>query len=81
MLIGVIVAVLASGALVSGIGYYTPFMIAGSVLMSVGVGMCSTIMPNTSNALLIVFPGLFGLGVGIGFQQPLIGAQTVLSKE
>ncbi|KAH6651487.1 major facilitator superfamily domain-containing protein [Truncatella angustata] len=81
MLIGVIVAVLASGALVSGLGYYTPFMIAGTVLMSVGVGMLSTLLPDTSNALLIVFPAIFGAGVGIGFQQPLIGVQTVLPKE
>ncbi|KAK6086193.1 major facilitator superfamily transporter [Seiridium cupressi] len=81
MLIGVIVGVLGSGALVSGLGYFTPFMIVGTILMSVGIGLLSTIVPDTSNALLIVFPGLFGLGVGIGFQQPLIGAQTVLSKE
>jgi hypothetical protein len=81
MLIGVIVSVLASGALVSGLGYYTPFMILGSILMAVGIGLLSTIGPSSSNALLIVFPAIFGAGVGIGFQQPLIGAQAVLSKE
>lgn len=81
MLIGVIVSVLLSGALVSGLGYYTPFMIIGSILMSVGIGMMSTIGPDTSNTLLLIFPAIFGAGVGIGFQQPLIGAQAVLSKE
>ncbi|KAK6223368.1 hypothetical protein LQW54_000485 [Pestalotiopsis sp. IQ-011] len=81
VLIGVIVSVLLSGALVSGLGYYTPFMIIGSILMSVGIGMMSTIGPDTSNTLLLIFPAIFGAGVGIGFQQPLIGAQAVLSKE
>ncbi|KAF7537507.1 hypothetical protein G7054_g3645 [Neopestalotiopsis clavispora] len=81
VLIGVIVSVLLSGALVSGLGYYTPFMILGSILMSVGIGLMSSIYPDTSNTLLIIFPAIFGAGVGIGFQQPLIGAQAVLPKE
>ncbi len=43
MLLGVIVAVLASGAAVSAVGYYAPFMVAGTVLMSVGAGLLSTL--------------------------------------
>jgi MFS family permease len=80
MLIGVIVSVLASGALVSAIGYYVPFMFLGTILMSVGAGLLSTWTPSTSNALLIVYPAIFGAGVGIAFQQPIIAAQTVLSE-
>jgi hypothetical protein len=81
MLLGVIVAVVVSGALVSVIGYYTPFMIAGSVIMSLGAGLMSTFEVNTGPAKRIIYPALFGLGVGTGFQQPMIAAQTVLPPE
>ena len=81
MLLGVIIAVLASGAAVSALGYYVPFMVLGTVLMSVGAGLLSTISPTTSNAMLIVYPAVFGAGIGISFQQPIIAAQTVLSEE
>lgn len=80
MLAGVIVSLLVSSAIVSGTGYYAPMMIAGSVWMSVGSGMLSRLTLNTPAALVIVFPALFGVGVGLSLQQPLIAAQTVLSK-
>lgn len=81
MILGVIIAVLSSGGLVTAVGYYTPFMILGTVLMSVGAGLLSTFSPSTSDALRIIYPALFGLGIGLSFQQPIIAAQTVLSAE
>ncbi|KAL2260258.1 hypothetical protein VTK26DRAFT_5768 [Humicola hyalothermophila] len=80
MLVAVIVGVVVSGALVSIIGYYTPFALLGSVLMPVGLGLLTTIKPDTSRAILLIFPGIFGLGVGVGFQQPLIGVQAALPQ-
>ncbi|KAL2132503.1 hypothetical protein VTI74DRAFT_3722 [Chaetomium olivicolor] len=80
MLIAVIVGVLVSGALVSLIGYFTPFMWASSALMPVGIGLLTTITPDTPRAALLAYPALFGLGVGSGFQQPLIGVQAALPK-
>lgn len=81
MLVAVIVGVLGSGFLVSFIGYYTPFMLASSVLMPVGLGLLTTIGPDTSRAALFAYPAIFGLGVGMGFQQPLIGVQATLPEE
>jgi MFS family permease len=81
MLLGVIVAVLASGVLVTAVGYYTPIMILGTILMSVGSGLMSTFSPSTSAALRILYPAFFGLGVGSSFQMPTIATQTVLSDE
>jgi hypothetical protein len=78
MLVAVIVGVLGSGALVTLMGYYTPFMLASSVLMPVGLGMLTTIGPDTPRAALLAYPAIFGLGVGLGFQQPLIGVQAAL---
>ncbi len=80
MLVAVIVGVLGSGFLVTFVGYYTPFMLASSVLMPVGLGLLTTIGPDTSRAALFVYPAIFGLGVGMGFQQPLIGVQATLPQ-
>lgn len=81
MVLGVIIAVLASGVLVSAIGYYAPFMIAGSVIMSLGSGLMSTFEVDTDPVKRIIYPAIFGIGIGVGFQQPMIAAQTVLPSE
>ncbi|KAI9765812.1 MAG: MFS sugar transporter [Geoglossum simile] len=73
----VIASVLAGGA-VTAIGYYKPFMIAGTVLMAIGGGLLSTFETDTGHAKWIGYQVLFGLGVGMGMQQPLMAVQTVL---
>lgn len=81
MLLGVIFCVVISGFAVSWLGYYTPFMILGTVLMSIGAGLLTTITPETPKVPLVLFPVLFGAGIGVGFQQPIIGCQAALPKE
>ena len=73
----VIASVLAGGA-ITAIGYYKPFMIAGSIIMSIGGGLLSTFETDTGHAKWISYQVIFGLGVGMGMQQPLMAAQTVL---
>ncbi|KAK4139718.1 major facilitator superfamily domain-containing protein [Dichotomopilus funicola] len=80
MLVGVISGVLGTGAVISLVGYYTPFMLVSSVLMPIGLGLLTTIGPDTPRAALLGYPAVFGIGVGLGFQQPLIGVQTVLPQ-
>lgn len=67
-----------AGAGVSAVGYYTPFMIASAVLVPIGVGLMSTFTVNTSHNEWIGYQALFGIGVGLGTQQPLVAVQTVL---
>ncbi|MCJ1377221.1 hypothetical protein MMC17_000313 [Xylographa soralifera] len=73
-----LVALLA-GALITLLGYYTPFMLLSSVLMSSGAGLLTTWTPSTPSARWIGYQALFGLGSGLGMNQPLIAAQTVLA--
>ncbi|KAK7951028.1 efflux pump antibiotic resistance protein [Apiospora aurea] len=79
MLISVVVAAMGAGVAVTLLGYYTPFMIVSTVLMSIGAGLLSTFQPATSRAAWIGYQVIFGFGVGIGMQQPLIAVQAVLS--
>lgn len=104
-----VIAALLAGGLITYTGYYTPFMLISSVLVSLGTGFITTFEPSTgvrSSPLLFRFPfpadrnlpsqqlitltvppqhsawigyqALFGLGSGLGMNQPLMAAQTVL---
>ncbi|GAB1317454.1 hypothetical protein MFIFM68171_07664 [Madurella fahalii] len=77
-LVGVVLASVAAGAAVTLWGYYAPFMIACSVVASVGYGLTTTFRPDTGSAAWIGYQIIVGVGIGIGFQQPLIAVQTVL---
>ncbi|KAK8076205.1 hypothetical protein PG994_003477 [Apiospora phragmitis] len=77
MLLGVIFCVIISGFLVSWLGYYTPFMLLGTVL----IRPLDHHHPGHPKVLLVLFPVLFGAGIGVGFQQPIIGCQAALPKE
>ncbi|KAI0546790.1 MFS general substrate transporter [Xylaria curta] len=78
MLLSVVVASLFAGGLITAFGYYTPFMILGTVLAAVGGGLLTTWTPNTNTATWIGYQIIFGAGVGLSLQQPLIAVQTVL---
>ncbi|KAI9826707.1 MAG: hypothetical protein M1826_006589 [Phylliscum demangeonii] len=78
MIGAMISAVLLGGALVSALGYYTPFMIVSSIMTSVGAGLMTTLKVTTGHSLWIAYEVIFGFGYGLGFQQPLIAAQRVL---
>jgi hypothetical protein len=81
MLITTIVLSIASGGLVTALGYYTPFMIAATVFMSIGAGLISTWKPDSSSASWIGYQVLFSFGYGMGSRQPLVAVQTVLSMK
>lgn len=78
MLLPQVFGSMVSGILVTNIGYYAPFFIISSVLMSVGAGLCTLFTPDTPIGHWVGFQFLFGLGVGLGFQQGPITAQAVL---
>ncbi|KAJ7617128.1 major facilitator superfamily domain-containing protein [Roridomyces roridus] len=77
--LGVVFASLLGGVGVAAIGYYTPLMILSSILMGVGAGLLSTFKVHTGHAMWIGYQAMFGIGVGLGLQQPIMAAQTVLS--
>ncbi|KAK7961963.1 Bcmfs1 [Apiospora aurea] len=78
VLITVVIFSIVAGAAVTGVGYYAPFMIAGTILMSTGAGLFYTFTPDIKAAGWIGYQVLFGAGVGMGMQQPLMAIQNVL---
>lgn len=62
-------------------GYYTPFVYAGSILMSIGTGLLMTVLPqHTSRAKWVGFQILCGAGIGLGEEQGLYMVQTTLPE-
>lgn len=78
MILGLVVVSVVAGGAVSAVGYYTPFIYASVVLMSIGAGLLTTFKPNTGHAKWIGYQFIFGAGIGAGMQQTLIAAQTAL---
>lgn len=70
-----------TGQLISRIGYYTPFLIFGVCLTSIGAGLLTTLDVNTSEAKWIGFQILYGYGLGSSTQINNMAAQTVLSQK
>ncbi|KAL8713504.1 MAG: hypothetical protein Q9220_002366 [cf. Caloplaca sp. 1 TL-2023] len=78
MILSLVVVSIMSGGAVTTLGYYTPFIILSTVLMAIGVGLMSTWKTDTNHSMWIGYQVVYGLGVGMGMQQPLIAVQTVL---
>jgi MFS family permease len=77
-IIGVIVFSILAGGLVTACGYYTPFMIASSITMAIAAGLLATLETDSNHSKWIGYQALFGIGIGLGMQQPMIVAQAAL---
>ncbi|KAL9114715.1 MAG: hypothetical protein Q9227_001393 [Pyrenula ochraceoflavens] len=80
-LLGVIVMSIIAGVAVTNFGYFVPAMLSASIVMSVGAGLLTTFETSTDHPKWIGYQTLLGLGVGLGIQQPIVCAQTVLKTE
>ncbi|KAJ6036332.1 MFS transporter [Penicillium herquei] len=79
--LSVVVFAIAGGISVTVVGYYAPFMIAGSMIMATGAGLLLLFRVHTSLAMWLGYQIIFGAGAGIGLELPNIAVQTVLSED
>ncbi|EXM15770.1 Tetracycline resistance protein TetA/multidrug resistance protein MdtG [Fusarium oxysporum f. sp. vasinfectum] len=80
LLLSNVFCVILGGVLVSKIGYYTPFAIAGCAVLIVGSALISTWTADVSKAKWIGYQIITGAGMGLTLQQPAIAIQTVLPE-
>lgn len=78
MVLPMVVSSITTGILISKVGYYTPFMLGGIVLLSIGAGLLTTFQVNTDQGRWIGYQVIYGFGMGLTFQAPNLAAQTVL---
>ena len=76
MMVGVLLSSLFIGRLVSKLGIWKPFVIAGSILLTIGSFLMSTIGANTSLVTIGVFGCITGLGVGMLMQNLVLAVQN-----
>lgn len=73
MVLSLIIVFILSGIGVTVTGYYAPFMIFGSIFGAIGVGLLSTLTPESNHSMWIGYQYIAGIRIGLGMQQPLIG--------
>lgn len=81
LVLAVVVGAITTGGAVQKIGYYTPFMIAGGILLSVGAGLLTTWNTRSTSGAWIGYQALVGLGVGFTMQHPNLAVQIALPKK
>ncbi|KAK6343852.1 hypothetical protein TWF696_007507 [Orbilia brochopaga] len=81
MILSLVIMSMLAGGLVTVTGYYNPFVIGASVIATIGAGLITTWETDTGHSKWIGYQAMFGLGIGMGMQQPLIAVQTVLPSK
>lgn len=76
-----ILAANLAGASVTLLGYYNPFLLSGTALMSIGIGLLTTFAISTGHQHWISYEVICGLGAGMTVTMPVTAAQTVLTRE
>ncbi|PSR88629.1 major facilitator superfamily domain-containing protein [Coniella lustricola] len=77
-LVANLVGFLLHGGAVTAVGYYTPFMLLGSVLMPIFAGLLTTLTASTATGKVLGYTSAMGFAAGVGFQGPQSAVQTVL---
>ena len=78
LILSLVIFSLLAGGIVTTTGYYNPWMILCVIMAPIGAGLLSTLQPDSGHAKWIGYQVLFGIGLGSGFQQPMIVAQASL---
>lgn len=66
LILGLVIVSIIGGALITIFGYYTPFMILSSILMSIGAGLLTTLKTDSGHGKWIGYQAMTGFGVGFG---------------
>lgn len=66
------------GGIVTVVGYYTPFIYAGTAFFTIGAGLLYTLKVDSPSSHWIGYQILAGFGAGGAIQLPFIATQVVL---
>ncbi|KAJ6097002.1 MFS toxin efflux pump [Penicillium sp. IBT 16267x] len=80
-MLATVVSSVVVGAMVTAVGYYTPFLIISTAIAVIGAGLMTLYNVNISNGKWIGYQIVVGAGIGAGLQIPMTAVQTVLKPE
>lgn len=75
------IASISCGLGVSATGYIWPFMTAASIFTAIGAGLLTTLKVNISVGRWIGYQIVYGVGMGLAAQTPLMVAQNVVALD
>ncbi|MFJ6772894.1 MDR family MFS transporter, partial [Kitasatospora sp. NPDC091257] len=78
MVIGLLIASIASGNAVSKTGKYRVFPIVGTAVMALGLYLLSRLEPDTGSALASLYMFVLGVGIGLSMQVLTIAVQNTV---
>jgi EmrB/QacA subfamily drug resistance transporter len=78
LMAGVVTTSIASGRIISRIGRYKPFPIAGTAIMTVGLYLLSRLHPHTGGLELAGSMVVLGLGLGMVMQVLVLAIQNAV---
>jgi EmrB/QacA subfamily drug resistance transporter len=78
---GMLLTSIGSGQIVSRIGRYKPFPVAGTGLMTVGMWLLSHLGPRTSHVTAAAYMVVFGLGMGMVMQILVLAVQNSVARD
>ncbi|KAG2421024.1 hypothetical protein HFD88_000640 [Aspergillus terreus] len=78
-ILGQLIFAVIGGIGIGRLGYYLPFILASSILMSIANGLLSTLSPSTSTAKWVGYQILLGVGRGLGTQTSIIAVQNTIA--
>ncbi|KIW74155.1 hypothetical protein Z517_12565 [Fonsecaea pedrosoi CBS 271.37] len=79
--LGITCSSMLAGFATRKIGYFTQWMYLSCILTSVGGGLISTFTTTTPHPQWIGYQAIWGLGLGLGMQQPSVAAQVALARK
>ncbi|KAJ5730545.1 uncharacterized protein N7483_005053 [Penicillium malachiteum] len=79
--LGIVLFTMVSGTLISILGYFLPFLLAGGAISSIGYGLLSLLSPTTPTAKWIGYQVLYGVGSGCTTAAPYIAIQSLVAPE
>jgi Na+/melibiose symporter-like transporter len=81
LLISAIVVGIFCGAIVTWGGYYTPFIVVGSAIFTIGAALLTLFTVQQANWRAYGFTIIAGTGYGLSLQNAYIAVQAVLPNE
>jgi EmrB/QacA subfamily drug resistance transporter len=78
MMAGVLVTSIASGRIISRVGRYRPFPIAGTAIMTVGLALLATLGVASSSWIASLYMVVLGLGLGMVMQVLVLAVQNAV---
>ena len=81
LIISVSIFTIVSGGLIAAFGYWRPIMVWASILATIGSGLLYTLDIGTAAGYWIGYQTLAGIGLGLGFQVPIIVVQASVAPD